>query len=175
MNQSPLLHTIDRNSCLCVFFLPWWWCASHRPGIPISEHSGLFLPLHGNALFSCELLQSGACCIGVAGLKWTITSVSRLLWQAEVTHIQKEPCLFCMVKWDRGWRVATETLGSGQTSPHFSTYSMLGICIAFAASLIARIISSCFFFCFFSILQSAWWQCSLFEDTPPSRCPLLPW
>lgn len=41
-----------------------------------------------------------------------------------------EPCLFGMAIWGKGWRAATETLGSGQTSPHFSTYSMPGICIA---------------------------------------------
>lgn len=135
----------------------WWWCASHRPGIPIAEHFGLF----ARCTESCVFLRAAAKRSGLhrrrAGWKREIP----VLWQAEMTHIQKEPCLFCMEKWGRGWRVATETLGSGQTSPHFSTYSMLGFCIALHS--LHR--WSAVFYLFFCKVHGG--KCSFFEDTPP--------
>lgn len=73
-----------------------------------------------------------------------------------MTHIQKEPCLFCMAKWGRGWRVATETLGFGQTSPHFSTYSLLCIALHSLHRWFGRVFAKCMVV-----------RCSLFEDTSP--------
>ena len=153
----------------------WRWCASHRPGIPISEHFGLFFfypppPHRKPCVFFLFLSASGCTWGGGSGLHWRRRGESErfhrsVSWQTEMTHIQQEPCLFCMAKWGRGWRVATETLGSGQTSPHFSTlFDARDLhCIASAASLIRP-----------NFLHSAWWKMQLVWGHPPPPPPPPP-
>lgn len=114
-----------------------------------------FSPLHRELCFSASGCKGGR--FAFASRVKSERLHRSVLWQTEVTHIQREPCLFCMAKWGRGWRVATETLGSGQTSPHFSTYSMFWICIAL--HLLHRW-SAVF-------LQSAWWKMQLVWGHPP--------
>ena len=51
-------------------------------------------------------------------VRWRETEWLILLWREIETVLQKA-YLFCVPKWGRGWRVATVTLGFGQTSTYF--------------------------------------------------------